>query len=472
MLAIDIGTSSLRTALFTGRGARLGESMASRKYELHYTRDGGAELMPRDLLAAARVCLAETLRARSGKGPIIAIAASAFWHSLLGLNGRGAPITPVFTWADSRSAVDAAELRGKLSERQIQLRTGCMLRAPYWPAKLRWLRRSDPAIFRQVATWVSPSAWIYRELFGVGLTSDSMASGTGLYNSKTRTWDAELCDVCGVRVEQLGHISNLASEQAPIPKELAGAALFAALGDGVASNLGSGADRAGKIAINIGTSAAVRTVLQTSKLRPKQFPPGLFRYAVDEERLLLGGAVSNGGNLRQWCLRELRFHDEAETDKAFSREAASTDTLTVLPFWVSERAPTWPEKLRGTITGLTPVTSAADIYRAATTSTYYRLAEILKAMESAGHSTAEIIVSGGFLHSTASLAILADCLGRDIRACTELESSLRGAAVHALQNLGFVPALLRRGRLVRNNPAFAERHRTRRAKQAALERLM
>lgn len=297
-----------------------------------------------------------------------------------------------------------------------------------------------------------------------------MASGTGLYNWKTQTWDAELCDLCGVGAEQLGDISDLASEQASIPKKLAGAAVFPALGDGAASNLGSGADRAGKIAINIGTSAAVRTVLLASKLRPKQFPLGLFRYAVDEERLLLGGAVSNGGNLRQWCLRELRFQDEAETEKALSRRAASTDTLTVLPFWVSERAPTWPEKLRGTITGLTPVTSAADIYRAATSSTYYRLAEILEAIESAGHSTAEIIVSGGVLHSAALLAILADCLGRDIRVCTELESSLRGAAVHALQSLGSVPAPLRRGRLVRNNHALAERHRTRRAKQALLER--
>src|SRR5215208_2413515 len=142
VLAIDIGSSSLRTALFTERGTRVVESSASRKYKIEYTSDGGAELAPAVLLAAAKRCLAETLRAQSGNVPIIAIAGSAFWHSLLGLDRRGSPATPVFTWADSRSAPDAAELRGRLSERAVQLRTGCMLRAPYWPVKLSWLGRT------------------------------------------------------------------------------------------------------------------------------------------------------------------------------------------------------------------------------------------------------------------------------------------------------------------------------------------
>lgn len=472
VLATDIGSSSLRTALFTERGTRLVESSASRQYRIGYTPDGGAELAPSLLLAAAKRCVAETLRARSGNLPIIAVAGSAFWHSLVGLDHRGSPITPVFTWADSRGALDAAKLRRKLSERKIQLRTGCVLRAPYWPAKLRWLRRINPKLFRRVASWVSPAAWIYGELFGIPLTSHSMASGTGLYNLVRREWDSELCDFCEVSLEQLGHISDLTPDAPAVQKELAGAAIFSALGDGAASNLGSGADRSGKVAINIGTSAAVRTVVGKSESRSHQLPAGLFRYVVDEERVLLGGASSNGGNLRQWCLRELHLRDKKAAEKALSRVAAAIDNLTILPFWVGERAPTWPEDLRGTITGLTPRSSAADILRAAMTSTYYRLAGILDVLESAVPRTEEIIISGGVLHSRVSLKILADSLGRDIRVCTELESSLRGAATYSLRNLGYAPASLQRGELVRHRPALAEQHRARRAQQDALERLL
>ena len=33
-----------------------------------------------------------------------AIACSCFWHSLLALDGRGRPLTPLLTWRDVRSA--------------------------------------------------------------------------------------------------------------------------------------------------------------------------------------------------------------------------------------------------------------------------------------------------------------------------------------------------------------------------------
>ena len=89
---------------------------------------------------------------------------------------------------------DAARLREQLDERVIQERTGCMLRASFWPAKLLWLRRTQPKLFRRVARWVSPAEWIFEEIFGVRACSHSMASGTGLYNfagkrlGSTRCW--------------------------------------------------------------------------------------------------------------------------------------------------------------------------------------------------------------------------------------------------------------------------------------------
>src|SRR5436305_5548870 len=101
-------------------------------------------------------------------------------------------------WADSRSKLDAHALRDRLDERAVHARTGCMLRAPFWPAKLIWLRRAQPAIFRRVRYWVSPSDWMLGKLFnGVG-TSVSMASATGLFNIEHEQWDQELCSVAAV----------------------------------------------------------------------------------------------------------------------------------------------------------------------------------------------------------------------------------------------------------------------------------
>jgi sugar (pentulose or hexulose) kinase len=135
-------------------------------------------------------------------------------------------------------------------------------------------------------------------------------------------------------------------------------------------------------------------------------------------------------------------------------------------------ASTDPEGLRGAILGLAQTTQAADILRATTTSVIYRLAEILELIESVAEKTERIIVSGGVLHSTAPLRLLADALGRDLENFGETEASLRGAAVRALTQLGSAIKPLPRGRIVRCDPALAAKHRVWRECQNALEQIL
>jgi gluconokinase len=470
VLAMDIGTSSTRTALFDEKGRLFAKTVASRGYAVCYTEDSG-ELSPAVLRRASANCVQETLRARRAsaslrKIPIGAVGASAFWHSLLGLDRKGRAITPVYTWADSRCAEDAVRLRQEFDERKIHARTGCMLRASFWPAKLRWLRRTEARLFQRVFRWVSPAEWIFEELFGAAGCSHSMASATGLYDLRTRQWDTALCAACGLEVEQLGQLIETATETRSTYPELREAKFFTAIGDGAAGNLGCGADVRGRIAINIGTSAAVRAMETGAR---KATPFGLFRYAVDRERTVIGGAVSNAGNLRQWCVRELRI---ADAEKALSRTAGVANELTVLPFWVSERAPTWPEHLRGALIGLSQASSAPQILRAITCAVFYQLSEILVLIESCTGRAREVIVSGGILHSPASIRLLADALGRDLRVSAEPEASLRGATVYVLEALECRVDPLRRGKIVRHDPALAEKHHVRRACQIALEDLL
>jgi gluconokinase len=129
--------------------------------------------------------------------------------------------------------------------------------------------------------------------------------------------------------------------------------------------------------------------------------------------------------------------------------------------------------LRGAILGVTQATQAADILCATTTGVFYRLAEILKLIESVAGKPDCIIVSGGVLHSTAALRLLADALGRDLETSAETEASLRGAAVHALTQLeSSAIKPLPRGRIVRCDHALAAKHRVRRECQNALEQIL
>src|SRR5262249_24971822 len=152
VLAIDLGTSSVRSALFDADARIIRGSKASGTYKVIHSLAHAAELDPSILLRATKHCLRQTQSCLT-KGERPAIAGSGFWHSLLGLDRNGEPLTPIYTWADGRSEPDAAQLRGKFSERAIQQRTGCMLRASFWPAKLAWLQRTEARLFRRVKRW-------------------------------------------------------------------------------------------------------------------------------------------------------------------------------------------------------------------------------------------------------------------------------------------------------------------------------
>jgi gluconokinase len=477
VLAFDLGTSSLRTALFDARGRRLMETTAQRIYHVKRAPDGCAELPPQTLWRAARECLAQTLTRRRGDKslrarPIVAVGASCFWHSLVGADDRGRVLTPIYTWADSRGRDDAARLRRRLSERRVHARTGCMLRASFWPAKLLWLRRTQPRLFARVSHWMSPGEWLQWQFCGRANCGYAMASGTGLFNPTMLDWDNQLLRICRVKRRALNPLDEtplVAVERfhRQFP-ELRGALWLPALGDGAAGNLGSGATRAGLAAINFGTSGAVRVVRRGRRARA---PFGLFCYRVDAGRFLVGGAVSNAGNLHAWALRELKLPDDPrQLERALAARPFPMQGLTVLPFWVSERAPTWPEDMKGAVLGVTQATTALDVLQALREAAFYRLAWIAELMARTSGRRLRFVVSGGLQHSPAGMQRLANVLGSELIVSAEPEASLRGAAVFALEKLGYSIAASSMGRVIRPEPVAAHRYAVARRRYMGLEK--
>jgi len=88
VLSIDIGTSATRSALFDENANRLESTSSSQPCRVCHTSDGGAELPLQVVLRAAKIL-------------IVAVGCSGFWHSLLGVDRRGAPLTPIYTWGDA-----------------------------------------------------------------------------------------------------------------------------------------------------------------------------------------------------------------------------------------------------------------------------------------------------------------------------------------------------------------------------------
>jgi len=268
ILALDVGTSSVRAIGYDEAGRPLPGVDARTAWEPATTTDGGAELDPEALVVATASAIDRSLAA--APGPPAAVGASVFWHSLLGLDAEQRPLTGVITWADTRSARVAESLRSRLDETAVHARTGAPLHATFFPAKLTWLRETQPSLFGRAAMWCGFAEYLLLRLTGRLRASVSMASGTGLLEQSRAVWDDEMLAVCGIDPERLppiddAPVSGLEPRFRARWPTLGAVPWLPGAGDGACSNLGLDCATPDRVALNVGTSAALRLVSTTPR---------------------------------------------------------------------------------------------------------------------------------------------------------------------------------------------------------------
>lgn len=441
VLALDIGSSGVRAGLCDARGNQIEGSqiaLSNDSAELMAGADVDADALSDFVIRAIDVAVA---RAESFVSRIDYVALSCFWHSLVGVDDEARAVTPLLGWADTRASRAVAQLRSDFDEGTTHVRTGARFHPSYWPAKLLWLHDERPELFRKVKRWLSFSDYLFLKLFGEVMTSVSMASATGLLEQRTCEWDSELAVGLQVSIDRLPAIAGpgktfqtLAETYALRWPLLDGAAWFPAIGDGAANSIGAGCVTADRVALMIGTSGAMRVLFSGSS--PESLPPELFCYRVDRDRVVIGGALSDGGGLYRWMKNSLALNCDDELEMRLSMIEPDSHGLTILPFWSGERAPGWSASATGSIVGLTACTQPIEIVRAAMEAICYRFALLAKALDHIAPD-ATIVATGNALGSSPVwVQMLADVLGRNIETASEGEASLRGAALLALEAIG------------------------------------
>lgn len=384
LVALDIGTSSVRAQRFDGRAEPAGE-LRQEEYDT-------AEVA--EVAAAVRRVL----------GDEEPNAISCFAHSLVAVDANGDALTPILGWRDTRSAAAAEWLARRLDGEAVHARTGAFLHPSFWPAKLAWLAEAEPETFRRADRFVSFADFLH----GRAETSLGMASTSGLLDLTTLDWDEELLATLGVDRDRL-------PEMADIP-------LWP---DAACSNAGAGCTTHERAALMVGTSGALRILYETERPQPK---PGLFLYLADERSVVEGGALSDGGNLYEWLERTL-----ADASGSLAERDPSDHGLVFLPFLGGERSTGWDPEARGTVHGLTFETTPLDLRQAAFEGVAFRFAAIADLLP----DVREVVATGGgLLRDPDWIQIMADALARPVTVSAVPEASLRGAAVLALAREG------------------------------------
>lgn len=382
-------------------------------------------------------------------GEITHVASCSFWHSLLGVDEKGKPTTKVLTWADTRSKDKTEVLRKRFDESAVHNRTGARFHSSFWPAKLLALKGRNPSGSEgapPTARWLSFTDFVNEKFFNSSTTSVSIASGTGIFDIRECKWDDELLRYLKLKSSLLPDIASddqtfkLSKKWAKRWPVLANASWFPSIADGAANNVGSGCTTKRQAALMIGTSGAMRITYEGEP--PKQIPPGLFCYRLDRKRVVVGGALSDGGGIYAWLKKNLRVDlSDIGIGKEMSRRGADAHGLTFMPFFAGERSTGYNENAFGSIIGLNASHDAIDILQAAMESVAYRFAEIFDQLKRVTKID-EIVVSGGALdNSSVWTQMIADVFGRDLTVSNTPEASMRGAVLLALESLGKIESI-------------------------------
>ncbi len=310
--------------------------------------------------------------------------------------------------------------------------------------KLAWLAENEPEALDRVANIMLPHDYLSWRLTGRAVTDRGDASGTGWWDPSTGTYRADLLaaavddrdlDGCLPKVlaptEAAGTVLPDAAAALGLPE---GVIVGPGTGDNMAAALGLGL-RVGEVAMSLGTSGTVFGIADSA--------------ARDSSGLVAGFADANGSFLPLACtLNATKVTDmiaatlgldyEGLSELALSAPPGSSG-VTVVPYFDGERTPNLPDAT-GSMTGLRPGTTRADLARAAHEGVLCNLLAAADALARVGVAGGgELRLVGGGAKSPAYQQILADLYQGPVRIPADDEAPATGAAVQAAAVAGGDP---------------------------------
>lgn len=368
---------------------------------------------------------------------IRAVGVSGQQHGFVPMDGEGQVIRSVKLWCDTSAAAECEELTARAGgAEQVRDLTGMPFLPGYTAPKILWMKNREPEAFGRLAQVLLPHDYLNYLLTGEYSAEAGDASGTALFDVRSRRWSRQACELIDERLyaclpplrqpwEASGRVSPQAAREFGLP---AGAYVSAGGGDNMMGALGTGTLRQGFLALSLGTSGT------------------LYGHAehplVDPEDRLASFCSSSGAWLPLLCtmnctvaveeVRGLLDLGLEEFNRLAEKAPVGAEGIVLLPYFNGERVPNLPYG-RASVQGVRAGSlTRENLARAAMESAVFGFRLGLEAFVSLGYSPKEIRLTGGGAKSGLWRRMIADGLGLSLSLPVEEESAAFGAALQAL----------------------------------------
>jgi xylulokinase len=438
ILSIDVGTSSVKAAIFDLKGKEL--TTAVKKYSLERPRSGWVEVDPRIYWEKTRQAIKEVLTKVEYPREIRAVGVTSQGETLISLDKEGVPLRNAVVWLDTRAVKEAKEIRETFGKDKIYRITGQNdTSAGYTASIILWLKRNEPEIFNRTSKFLLVTDYITYMLTGSYVSNKALYPSTLYYDFLKGVWWQDMLDFLSIKRSHLPELIDsgaVAGEtrcsDSGIPAE---AVVCPSPIDQITGALGAGNFQSGIISESTGTVLAICGVTDVPAYdRYRRFC--LFPHAVKGKFVAMAWAPASGSILT-W-LKD-RFCPEMSYEQMTGEAGKVTpgsEGLTVLPHFEGVNCPYKISDARGAFWGVTMTHQKKHFIRAVMESVAYLLKDYVTLLEENGISGNKIISLGGAVRSELWSQIKADVLGKEVVTNRASETVCLGASMIAATGAG------------------------------------
>ncbi|MCP4374895.1 MAG: hypothetical protein GY794_01740 [bacterium] len=444
VIALDIGTQSVRAAILTADGEILG--IAQIKHDVDSPQAGWAQERPDDWWSELCTAIGQVFQETGvAPGSIAAIATCGQMHGPVGLDDAGKVTTEwVQLWCDNRCGKQASRIAMDHDESRLAEITGNPLNPAWTGLKVRWLLDNQPEIYNASRWFLVPKDFINYRLTGVAAGDPSEASGSFLWDVATDAYSAELADVVGVDLAKFAPIypsheviGKVTAEAAGLTGLLEGTPVVAGGGDFPVSMLGFGIVGSGVTADVTGTSMLLAAHTEKPLVDPavqnlRHVVPGWIPFTI----------LACGGLSMKWCKdlatsmcgREVSYDEIIEMAK---KVPPGSEGLTFYPYMLGERRAENTTSLGGYF-GISLNHTAGHFVRSVMESVAMVMGKDVAQFRALGMDVTKVRSVGGGTRNQLWNQIKADIMQVPLELADEPEAGLKGAAILATAGAGMI----------------------------------
>lgn len=421
-LGIDIGTTSVKTALFDESLTQLVSRTAD------YTLTSHGDVVEFDAERYWEIVKGEIDSIRA-QFPIDALAVDTQCETMILTDEQGTPLRPAIVWLDNRAVAQAEQLAAHFGHRRVYEVTGQPEITATWPAcKLLWIKQNEPEVWEKTRRVFLLEDWILYKLTGKFITERTLQSSTIYFDIHHATWWEEMLQYIGLRPDMLPALHGSAEHVG----EYEGIRVVTGAIDQIAGAIGAGVVKHGTVSVMTGTTMVIFLpadsvpAYDASSIVP-------CHYNYDDKYCLLSWTPTAGMALKWFRNALCENFSFRELDELAEQVPPGSDGVTFLPYLCGSTMPKYNPAARGSFTGLTTEHTRAHFVRAVMESVACMLRSNLEYL---GLSVEEIRAMGGGANSPLWCQMKADMTGKRLVTLKNKETACLGAAILAAVGVG------------------------------------